>query len=186
MDRFRRIENAIIVLEVRETMKPIDRKDACTFTGHRPEKLKFSEIGTREWLEFEIRTAIIDGYTTFITGMQRGVDIWAAEIVLRLRSEGEQIRLIAACAFRGMEERWDTEWHERYRSILLSANGVYYIGERPGTASFLKRDRWMVDHASRLIAVYCGVPGGTRETIEYAKAEGIEVVVTEKGSSTCQ
>lgn len=90
-------------------MKSIDRKDACTFTGHRPEKLKFSEIGTREWLEFEIRTAIIDGYTTFITGMQRGVDIWAAEIVLRLRSEGEQIRLIAACAFRGMEERWDTE-----------------------------------------------------------------------------
>ena len=149
-------------------------------------KLNMSETEVIAWLEAEILKAIDDGFVTFVSGMTRGVDIWAAEIVLRLRSEGEQIRLIAACAFRGMEERWDTEWQERYRSILLSANGVYYIGERPGTASFLKRDRWMVDHASRLIAVYCGVPGGTRETIEYAKAEGIEVVVTEKGSSTCQ
>ena len=169
------------------------REHSCCFTGHRPQKLPwgFDESDThcvelKRKLRSAIKLAITHGITMFYTGMAMGTDLWAAEIVLRLRSEGEQIRLIAACAFRGMEERWDTEWQERYRSILLSANGVYYIGERPGTASFLKRDRWMVDHASRLIAVYCGVPGGTRETIEYAKAEGIEVVVTEKGSSTCQ
>ena len=177
MDRFRRTENAIIILEVRETMKSIDRAHACAFTGHRPEKLIFSEFDTREWLDFEIHNAIMDGYTTFITGMQRGVDSWAGESVLKRRSKGARIRRIAACAFRGMEDRWDSEWQKRYSSILLNANEVHYIGERPGTASFLKRDRWMVDHASRLIAVYCGVPGGTRETIEYAKAEGIEVVV---------
>ena len=40
------------------------------------------------WLESEIRKAIDDGFVTFISGMARGVDIWAAEIVLRLRDEG--------------------------------------------------------------------------------------------------
>ena len=153
-----------------------DRAHACAFTGHRPERLGFPETETREWLESAINAAVRNGFTTFISGMQRGVDIWAAEIVLRLRSEGAPIRLVAACAFQGMEARWDIEWQERYRRILRCANEVHYIGERPGTASFEKRNRWMVDHASRLIAVYCGMPGGTKRTIEYAKAEGIEVV----------
>ncbi len=160
-------------------MIKLDRAHTCAFTGHRPEKLRFPEIGTREWLESTINNAINNGFTTFISGMQRGVDIWAAEIVLKLRFEGAPIRLIAACAFQGMEERWDPEWQKRYNRILNCANEVYYISERPGTASFDKRNRWMVDHASRLIAVYCGITGGTKSTIEYAKAEGLEVVCTE-------
>ena len=36
-------------------------------------------------LEREIKAAIERGYTTFISGMARGDDIWAAEIVLKLR-----------------------------------------------------------------------------------------------------
>ncbi len=36
---------------------------------------------------------------------------------------------------------------------------------------------WMVDHSSKVIGVYTGAPGGTKETIEYAKKNGREVVV---------
>ena len=58
------------------------RLHRCCFTGHRPEKLRRSGQDIRIELESEIRKAIQDGYITFISGMARGVDIWAAEIVL--------------------------------------------------------------------------------------------------------
>lgn len=65
------------------------RQHRCCFTGHRPEKLNMPETEVIAWLESEIRKAIDDGFVTFISGMARGVDIWAAEIVLRLRDEGK-------------------------------------------------------------------------------------------------
>ena len=57
---------------------------AC-FTGHRPEKLRQTEKDICKGLEREIQSAICNGIHVFISGMARGVDIWAAEIVLRLR-----------------------------------------------------------------------------------------------------
>ena len=86
-------------------MKSIDREHACAFTGHRPEKLAIPEADVIAWLDKVIQEAVDDGYTKFISGMQRGVDIWAAELVLKLRSEGRPIQLIAASAFRGMEKQ---------------------------------------------------------------------------------
>lgn len=58
------------------------RLHRCCFTGHRPEKLSLSENEVKHLLEKAIDNAIADGYVTFITGMAKGTDIWAAEIVL--------------------------------------------------------------------------------------------------------
>ena len=101
-----------------------------------------------------------DGYTKFISGMQRGVDIWAAELVLKLRNEGRPIQLIAASAFRGMEKQWNQEWQERYRKILASADEVHNISDLPGRQAFFARNHWIADRASRLLAVFTGMPGG--------------------------
>lgn len=38
-------------------------------------------------------------------------------------------------------------------------------------------NEWMVDHVSRVIAVYNGQPSGTRNTIEYAKKKGVPVIL---------
>lgn len=78
------------------------RKHRCCFTGHRPEKLKQSESKIRYALEKEIRTVIADGFVVFISGMARGTDIWAAEIVLQLRDEGEPLKLICASPYEGL------------------------------------------------------------------------------------
>ena len=95
-----------------------DRK-SCTFTGHRPERLTYSEQSVKEWLEKQIRQAIKDGYVDFIAGMQRGVDLWAAEIVIKIRDEGAPVRFIGACAFKGMENRWEDCWQKKYNYILI-------------------------------------------------------------------
>lgn len=153
------------------------RLHRCCFTGHRPEKLTATEDFIMESLRKEIERAIGDGYKTFITGMARGVDIWAGEIVLELRDSGLPIHLIAASPYRGFEERWSREWQERYAAILSRADLVRFI--RPGYSrdSFRRRNEWMVDHSTRVIAVYNGQPGGTRNTIQYAQRERICVRV---------
>ena len=66
------------------------RQHRCCFTGHRPEKLDKPEADVIEGLKKEIHTATADGFRTFISGMARGVDLWAAEIVLALRDEGRR------------------------------------------------------------------------------------------------
>lgn len=126
------------------------------------------------WLETEIRKAIDNGFVTFISGMARGVDIWAAEIVLRLRDAGEPIHLICASPFEGFEKSWPEDWQSRYRSVLGRADVVRYICKGYNRSCFQIRNEWMVDRSARVIAVYNGESGGTRNTIVYAKKQRVE------------
>ena len=154
----------------------IDINHACSFTGHRPERLEMSEDKVIAWLEEQIRKAVEDGYTDFISGMQRGVDIWAAEIIIKLKKEGKKVHLVAACAWNGMEKDWEPEWKKRYTKILMGSDKIVYVSKKPGRAAFFERNHWMVDNSSRLIGVYTGAPGGTIETVWYAKNHGLEVI----------
>ena len=151
------------------------RLHRCCFTGHRPEKLKRAEEEIKKSLEEAILKAIKDGYTTFITGMARGVDIWAGQIVLRLRQTNPELRLIAALPYPNCDSRWSTSWRKQYAEVLDAADLIQSISPQYSIASFQKRDEWMVDHAARVIAVYDGVPGGTKNTIEYAEKRRVEV-----------
>lgn len=150
----------------------------CCFTGHRPEKLKRTEEEIKKGLETAILKAIQDGFTTFITGMARGVDIWAGQIVLKLRQTNPELRLIAVLPYPNCDSRWSTSWWKQYAEVLDAADLIQSISPQYSIASFQKRDEWMVDHAARVIAVYDGVPGGTKNTIEYALESGVEIDYT--------
>ena len=152
------------------------RRHRCYFTGHRPEKLREPEGVVTAALEKEIRQAIADGFNVFITGMARGVDIWAAEIVLRLRVAGEAVRLICAYPYQGFERGWKQSWQNRYNAILSAANLVRYVCPGYSRSCFQRRNEWMVDHSARVIAVWNGQPSGTKNTIDYARRMGIPVV----------
>ncbi len=149
----------------------------CCFTGHRPEKLQRTESEVCAALEAEIKNAIEDGFNVFISGMAYGVDICAAEIVLRLREQGEPIKLICASPFDGFERRWQREWRDRYNRIMKKADLVRFISPGYHRGCFQVRNEWMVNHSARVIAVYDGTPGGTRNTINYSQKVGVPVVV---------
>ena len=148
---------------------------AC-FTGHRPEKLTRTEKDIVRDLEKEIRQAIADGLSVFITGMARGVDIWAAQIVLSLRNSGYDIKLVCACPYDGFESGWSKDWQKQYKEILAAADYVKYVCEGYSRSCFQIRNEWMVNHAARVIAVFNGEKSGTKNTIDYAAKAGIPVV----------
>ena len=155
-----------------ETEKRMHR--AC-FTGHRPEKLTRNEKVIKIDLEKEIRQAVADGLNVFITGMARGVDIWAAQIVLQLRGEGYGIRLICACPYDGFETGWSQEWQQQYKEILSAADFVKYVCEGYSRSCFQIRNEWMVNHSARVIAVFNGEKSGTKNTIDYAHRQNVPV-----------
>ncbi len=153
------------------------RQHRCCFTGHRPERLGMPESKVISGLQKEIRQAIADGFQTFISGMARGADLWAAEIVLTFRDEGAPIRLICASPYRGFESRWSREWQEQYRRVMERADLVRFVCPNYSQDCFQRRNEWMVDHSARVIAVYNGQPSGTRNTIEYARRCGVPVIL---------
>lgn len=153
------------------------RQHRCCFTGHRPKRLGMPESEAISCLKEEIRTAIADGFRTFISGMARGVDLWAAEEVLALRDEGAAVRLICASPYRGFESCWSQDWQEQYRQVMGRADLVRFICPGYSRDCFQRRNEWMVNHSARVIAVYNGQPNGTRNTIEYAQRSGVPVIL---------
>lgn len=153
------------------------RLHRCCFTGHRPQKLNRPEAEIKKSLEEAILQAVDDGYVTFITGMAYGVDIWAGQIVVRLCRSNPALHLIAAVPFEGFESKWSPEWKREYAELLSQADLVKYICPGYSNAAYQKRNEWMVDRSARVIAVYNGEPGGTKNTIEYAKQSGVEIVL---------
>lgn len=152
------------------------RMHRCCFTGHRPQKLRRSEKEIKADLESSIQQAIMDGYTTFITGMAYGVDIWAGQIIVKLRKSNPDLHLIAAVPFRGFEDRWSTDWKRAYQQLLDEVDLVKYICPGYNAGAYQRRNEWMVDHSSRVIAVFNGEPSGTKNTVDYAHKHLVQTV----------
>ena len=59
---------------------------------------------------------------------------------------------------------------------MKSADLKRFISEKYSKACFQIRNEWMVNHSARVIAVYNGEAGGTRNTIVYANKHGVDVI----------
>lgn len=153
------------------------RKHRCCFTGHRPDKLKISEERLAVLLEDEIRRAIGNGFTTYITGMAKGTDLVAAEIVLRLREQDKRLKLICALPHPGFGLHWGGGWTERFQRVLAQADLERTICSSFSYASYQARNEWMVRHSGLVIAVFNGERGGTKNTLDYARKIDVPSII---------
>ena len=127
------------------------------------------------------KQAIADGFTAFITGMAPGVDTWAALEVLSLQEQHPAVQLVCAVPFEGVEKNRTDEEIAAFRNILQKAAHIEYVCKKRGRWNSIARDRWMVDHARRVIAVFNGTPGGTEYTLGYAQRKGREIRMVREG-----
>lgn len=165
------------------------RQHRCCFAGHRPEGILLSESAAKDWLRFQIQQAIADSFTTFITGMGMGVDIWAAQVVLELREANFSLHLIAVEPYPAFSAKWSEEWRAAYEQVLKGADLVKRMSQSYNPGAINARINWMVDHSSRLIAIYNGTKGYTGAFVEYAMAQGLKIDLypfprMNKGTST--
>ena len=155
---------------------------AC-FTGNRIERLPSifytanneSSI-LKQKLEDEIKKALSNGYAHFISTMQLGIDIWGAEIVLRVKNFYPKVVLEASLPYENQADFWDESQRELYFNILAECDYINYASTHY-TASCDKLARtYMIDKSQLLIAVYDGNDKETMATINYAETKGLNIV----------
>lgn len=157
----------------------------CAFTGHRPHKLPFgyNEDDPRcrrlkEALLCCIREMIEkENVRHFITGMALGVDMFAAEAVLSLKKKDPRLTLEAAVPCANQSARWSEEMRHRYACILSGCDKVTPLQEFYTMGCMERRNRYMVEQADFLIAVWDGSPGGTSGTLRYARSLGRSIFI---------
>lgn len=153
------------------------RRHRCCFAGHRPEKLTEDEAAIKTWLSCQIDDAIHDGFETFLTGMAMGIDIWAGMTVLEKKAVVPGLHLIAVTPYPGFPAKWKENWKEAYDRLWHGADHRVIISPSFTPDAFERRNRFLVDHASRLIAFYNGEEGGTHRLITYARESGLACFV---------
>lgn len=147
----------------------------CAFTGPRPEKIEDNLSDIRFAIKLAILDAIGQGYKYFITGMSRGFDLWAAHCVLELQDEYE-VFLIAAIPFFDQDLTWSDADKLEYRAILCNCRYTFCASESFHRGAYYERNRFMVDHCSRIITYYNNSFGGTKYTLDYAKKFGKKII----------
>ena len=161
--------------------------NCCAFTGHRPKKFPWGYdesdsrcVELKAVLKREIQKLIEAGVTDFYSGMAEGTDTWAALIVLELRKTNPSLKLHCIVPFKGQADKWTASARRLYKRILRRADTVTYISEDYHDGCMMERNRYMVDHAAYLLAVYNGEwRGGTAATVRYARKLGRVIVVIE-------
>lgn len=127
-------------------------------------------------LNEEIIKAIKNGYTTFISSMALGFDMICAEIILQLKKEYPDIKLIGAIPCKTQDKLWNEKDKQRYKSILSKLDGVRCIyDDYIGPKCMLERNQYMINNSSLVIALFNGKNGGTKNTLDYAKKSGIKI-----------
>ena len=148
-------------------MKDVLRSGRCCLLGPPPECLKRPEDDVRVDLENSVMAAAREGFGTFVSGLDRGVGIWGAEIVIRLKEQFPDmgLRLVACIPYPGFDEEWDASWRARYRVLLSRAEYVKVISPTPAPGARRERDAWAVVHSARAIAVCAADDAETREAV---------------------
>lgn len=157
----------------------------CAFTGHRPRKFPWDYnetdarcVALKETLAKEIAKLVDVGYTDFLSGMAEGADTWAVLAVLALKKENPALRLHCVLPCEGQADKWSVSARKRYFFILEQADEVVYVSREYHDGCMLERNRYLVDHAACLLAIYNGERrGGTAMTVRYARKMGREVIV---------
>ena len=152
-----------------------DTTKTAAFTGHR-----FIRYNDRQRLRTELERAITvcydSGIRHFLCGMALGFDMLAAETLLAMKADRPDIRLTAVIPFRGQSYRFNPTDKERYRSILGKADNVVCLSETYFDGCYLRRNDYMLNHASHIIAYYNGEPkGGTFYTCRRAEHMDLEI-----------
>ena len=148
----------------------MDSKTCCV-TGHR--NIPANKINyVKHELHREIQEAIEDGYTRFISGFADGADLLFAAIVAEEKQRNPALSLEAAIPYQGRIRTPNKE----FQHLLPVCDRVTVIRESYIPSCYMERNRYMVDHSQRVIAVYDGRKnGGTFSTMRYASAIGRDV-----------
>lgn len=144
------------------------KAQSAAFTGHR--FISYSKYPSlKASLRQTIKTLYTQGIHNFYCGMAIGFDMFAAEAVLSLKAELQELTLIAVVPYRGQSEKWSDTNRSRYNAILCKADQTILLSENYYKGCLLRRNDYMLSQSSCIIAYFDGNnEGGTFYTCRKA------------------
>lgn len=162
----------------------MDREHTCCFTGHRPDKLPWGTderdprcLALKASMSREIEKLYLQGRRHFISGMARGADLYFVEAALELKEKYPDLTVEAAIPFPGQADRWPEAEQARWRRAVNTCDLETVVQNNYDRFCMHRRDRYMVDRASAILAVFDGTPGGTMYTLNYAMSEHLDILL---------
>lgn len=157
------------------------RSSTCCFTGHRPEKLPWGTdesdprcIRLKRRLARAVDRAWEEGFRHFICGMARGCDLYFCQAALALRERRPGVTVEGAVPCPTQADSWPEAERALRDGLLLRCDLESMVQHSYSRGCMMRRNRYMVDRSSHIIAVYNGVPrGGTASTLLYAMRQGL-------------
>lgn len=160
-----------------------EKAATCTFTGHREGKLPWKgNESAPECLELKrriddaVRAVYASGIRHYICGMATGCDMYFCEAVLALRAEHEDVTIEAAIPWEGQANGWSAALKARHNRLVEDCDFFTLVQTAYTPDCLMRRNHYMVDSSSVLIAAYSGQPGGTMSTMLYAMRQGLEII----------
>jgi len=157
---------------------------SCAFTGNYLKRFRFGYnehdekcIRLKAAIKDQIAMLVDVGVYMFYSGMALGVDTWAAEIVLDMKKEHPHLRLTAVLHCETMADSWTVKQRERHFNILAMCDEVVTLQSRYTRTCLYERERFLVDCAGTLLAVYDGSERGTTAyTVRYGKDKNSSII----------
>ena len=165
--------------------------ESCAITGHRPARFKFkyNENNTgckrlKKRLRDQLALLYEKGVRYYWIGGALGVDLWAGEILLRLKEQPDykEIELMMALPFEGYDKDWVARSKERMAFLRQHSTNTVIVGVagQDAAKNYRRRNQFMVDYADCLLAVYDNVRSvrsGTGMTVHYAERKRLPVIL---------
>lgn len=148
-------------------------------TGHRPNKLGgYTDPAFTNLVSFAKVSLIRSDPDKVISGMALGWDLALAVASMELG-----IPVIAALPFEGFHSRWSPGTQQYWEAVLLACNRIHLICDKTNTNSSRweivncldRRNRWMVDEADKMAALWNGTRGGTYNCVAYATKKRVPI-----------
>ena len=151
-------------------MTDFDILTTCSFTGHRILKKDFNV----DKLITIIEKLISSGYKTFLVGMAWGFDLTVFEVLLKYKNKN--IDIIACVPCENQEVYFRNNEKEKYEEFIKQADKVVYVSKEYFDGCMQKRNRYMVDNSSIVIAYIYSNRGGTKNAVSYAEKKGKNII----------
>lgn len=147
----------------------IDKEKAIAFTGHRDLPKDFNI----DLLRYKIERYILNGKDTFLIGMAVGFDTLCFKTVEKLKKTYNNLKIIACVPCENQQQNFSYLQKIEYSHMLKKADQVIMVSKEYTPYCMQKRNMFMVDNCSVLIAYITKDKGGTANTVKYAKNKRI-------------
>lgn len=107
-------------------------------------------------IENELKTLIEEGLEWVVLTGQQGVEIWAAEVILELKSDFPDLKYSVITPFLDQEKNWNEIKKEKYNYIVSKADFVTSVSKRPYEApwQFIEKDKFIIQNTDALLLIY--------------------------------